>query len=302
MYDIVIVGAGTAGLTTALYALRSGKKVVVLECEAFGGQITLSPCVENYPGISKISGMDFAEGLFNQVQALNGEIAFGRAVKAEKTEHGFAVTTEDDERYEGYSLVIATGAKHRLLGVDGESRLTGRGVSYCAVCDGAFYKGKEVAVVGGGSSALSDALYLAKTSSRVYLIHRRDAFRAEEYLVNQVKDEPRITCIMDSVVEAITGDKKLETLLLKNKKTAETQSLPVSGLFVAVGMEPDNRVFADLVELDEAGYVKAGEDCRTAAPGVFAAGDCRTKEVRQLATAAADGAVCGLAAGKKLLS
>lgn len=299
MYDIVIAGAGTAGLTTALYALRSGKKAVILECEAVGGQITLSPCVENYPGISNVSGMDFADGLLGQVQALGGEVTFGKIIRAEKTEKGFAVITEDEERYEGRSLVIATGAKHRMLGIEGEKEMTGRGISYCAVCDGAFYRNQEVAVVGGGSSALQDALYLAKTSSRVYLIHRRDTFRAEEYLVNQVKAEPKIVCIMNSTVEGVKGSPKLESVVLKNKMTGEKQLLPVSGLFAAVGMVPDNQAFAGLVELDETGYVIAGEDCRTSMPGVFAAGDCRTKEVRQLTTAAADGSVCGLEAGKR---
>ena len=276
MYDMIIVGAGTAGLTAGIYALRSGVKPLILECEAMGGQITLSPCVENYPGIAKISGMEFADGLMAQLTNLGGEVTYGRVISARKIDNGFEVCTEDGETYEGKNLIIASGAAHRHLGIEREQELIGRGVSYCAVCDGPFFKEKTAAVVGGGSAALQDALYLAGICSKVYLIHRRDTFRAEK-----------------SLVTALIGEKKLTELEVTNL-SGEKKTLVADGLFVAIGMEPHNEVFRDLVDLDEAGYVIAGENCKTRTPGVYAAGDCRTKTVRQLTTAAADGTVCGL--------
>ena len=279
MYDMIIVGAGTAGLTAGIYALRSGVKPLILECEAMGGQITLSPCVENYPGIAKISGMEFADGLTAQLTNLGGEVTDGRVISARKIDNGFEVCTEDGETYEGKNLIIASGAAHRHLGIEREQELIGRGVSYCAVCDGPFFKEKTAAVVGGGSAALQDALYLAGICSKVYLIHRRDTFRAEKSLIDQVMVAENIECVMESRVTALIGEKK---------------TLVADGLFVAIGMEPHNEVFRDLVDLDEAGYVIAGENCKTRTPGVYAAGDCRTKTVRQLTTAAADGTVCGL--------
>ena len=279
MYDMIIVGAGTAGLTAGIYALRSGVKPLILECEAMGGQITLSPCVENYPGIAKISGMEFADGLMAQLTNLGGEVTYGRGISARKIDNGFEVCTEDGETYEGKNLIIASGAAHRHLGIEREQELIGRGVSYCAVCDGPFFKEKTAAGVGGGSAALQDALYLAGICSKVYLIHRRDTFRAEKSLIDQVMVAENIECGMESRVTALIGEKK---------------TLVADGLFVAIGMEPHNEVFRDLVDLDEAGYVIAGENCKTRTPGVYAAGDCRTKTVRQLTTAAADGTVCGL--------
>lgn len=296
-YDMIIAGAGTAGLTAGIYALRSGIQPLILECEAMGGQITLSPCVENYPGIAKISGMEFADGLIRQLTGLGGEITYGKVVSADKTENGFEVRTEDGETYEGKILVIASGAAHRHLGIEREEELIGKGVSYCAVCDGPFFKGKIAAVVGGGSAALQDALYLAGICSKVYLIHRRDTFRAEKSLIDQVKQTENIECVMESQVTALIGQPKLTALEI-TKKASDKRQIEVDGLFVAIGMEPHNEAFAGLVDLDEAGYVVAGEDCKTRTEGVYAAGDCRTKAVRQLTTAAADGTVCGLA-GKK---
>lgn len=293
-YDMIIVGAGTAGLTAGIYALRSGIKPLILECEVMGGQITLSPCVENYPGIAKISGMEFADGLMAQLSDLGGEVTYGKVILSRKTANGFEVRTEDGEIYEGKILVIASGAAHRHLGIACEEDLIGKGVSYCAVCDGPFFRGKTAAVVGGGSAALQDALYLAGICSKVYLIHRRDTFRAEKSLVNQVKNTANIECIMESRVTALVGEHKLEALEVTNA-AGNKQTLEIDGLFVAIGMEPHNEAFEELVELDDAGYIIAGEDCKTKTPGVYAAGDCRTKAVRQLTTAAADGTVCGLA-------
>ena len=312
-YDMIIVGAGTAGLTAGIYALRSGIKPLILECEVMGGQITLSPCVENYPGIAKISGMEFADGLMAQLSDLGSEVTYGKVTSSRKTENGFEVRTEDGEIYEGKILVIASGAAHRHLGIAREEDLIGKGVSYCAVCDGPFFRGKTAAVVGGGSAALQDALYLAGICSKVYLIHRRDTFRAEKSLVNQVANTANIECVMESRVTALVGEHKLEALEVTSAtnttntanatNTANTanaagdkQMLEIDGLFVAIGMEPHNEAFEELVELDDAGYIIAGEDCKTKTPGVYAAGDCRTKAVRQLTTAAADGTVCGLAA------
>ena len=293
-YDMIIVGAGTAGLTAGIYALRSGIKPLILECEVMGGQITLSPCVENYPGIAKISGMEFADGLMAQLSDLGSEVTYGKVTSSRKTENGFEVRTEDGEIYEGKILVIASGAAHRHLGIAREEDLIGKGVSYCAVCDGPFFRGKTDAVVGGGSAALQDALYLAGICSKVYLIHRRDTFRAEKSLVNQVANTANIECIMESRVTALVGEHKLEALEVTNA-AGDKQTLEIDGLFVAIGMEPHNEAFEELVELDDAGYIIAGEDCKTKTPGVYAAGDCRTKAVRQLTTAAADGTVCGLA-------
>ncbi len=294
IYDMIIVGAGTAGLTAGIYALRSGIKPLILECEVMGGQITLSPCVENYPGIAKISGMEFADGLMAQLTDLGGEVTYGKVISSRKTENGFEVRTEDGETYEGKILVIASGAAHRHLGIEREEDLIGKGVSYCAVCDGPFFRGKTAAVVGGGSAALQDALYLAGICSKVYLIHRRDTFRAEKSLINQVRNTANIECVMESRVTALIGEPKLTALEVTN--TAGTkQTIEIDGLFVAIGMEPHNEAFAELVDLDDAGYVIAGEDCKTKTPGVYVAGDCRKKAVRQLTTAAADGTVCGLA-------
>ena len=294
IYDMIIVGAGTAGLTAGIYALRTGVKPLILECEVMGGQITLSPCVENYPGIAKISGMEFADGLMAQLTDLGGEVTYGKVISTRKTENGFEVRTEDGEIYEGKILVIASGAAHRHLKIAREEDLIGKGVSYCAVCDGPFFRGKTAAVVGGGSAALQDALYLAGICSKVYLIHRRDTFRAEKSLIDQVANTANIECVMESRVTALIGEPKLTALevtdLEGSKKTIE-----VDGLFVAIGMEPHNEAFEELVDLDDTGYVIAGEDCKTKTPGVYAAGDCRKKAVRQLTTAAADGTVCGLA-------
>lgn len=291
---MIIVGAGTAGLTAGIYALRSGSKPLILECEVMGGQITLSPCVENYPGIAKISGMEFADGLMAQLNDLGGEVTYGKVISSRKTENGFEVRTEDGETYEGKILVIASGAAHRHLGIAREEDLIGKGVSYCAVCDGPFFRGKTAGVVGGGSAALQDALYLAGICSKVYLIHRRDTFRAEKSLINQVANTANIECVMESNVTALVGEPKLTALEVTNT-AGDKQTIAIDGLFVAIGMEPHNEAFEELVDLDDAGYVIAGEDCKTKTPGVYAAGDCRKKAVRQLTTAAADGTVCGLA-------
>ena len=294
-YDIVVVGGGTAGMTAAIYAKRAGKNVILLEQEGIGGQIVTSPNVENYPGIKQISGIEFAEALYVQASDLGAEITFEKVENILPTDGKFEVKT-DMRTITAGAVILATGAKSRPLGLDKETELTGKGVSYCAVCDGAFFKGSDVAVVGGGSTALQDALFLSAYCSRVYLIHRRDSFRGEEKTVASLREKANVEFVLSSVVEAIKGEKSVDGILVKDIKTGTVTEKSVAGIFVAIGQVPRNEEFASLVELDAYGYIKAGEDCKTSLQGVFAAGDCRTKEVRQLTTAAADGAVAALAA------
>lgn len=294
MNDIVIIGAGTAGLSAAIYARRAGKTVLVLEQLSYGGQIINTPEIENYPGIRKISGFDFATGLYEQATALGAEVLIEKVVSIEDGDIKKVVTEEGS--HECRAVILATGAKNRPLGLAREEELTGAGVSYCATCDGAFFRGKDVAVNGGGNTALEDALFLSNYCSHVYLIHRRDAFRGDDKEVQRLKDKENVEFVLDSVITALNGEDALESVSIKNVKTGEEKDLAVKGLFVAIGQMPDNAAFAGLVELDDHGYIKAGEDCLTGAKGIFTAGDCRTKTVRQLTTAAADGAVAALAA------
>lgn len=295
MHDILIIGGGTAGLTAGIYASRAGKTVLILEGAGFGGQIASSPLVENYPGLPAVSGSDFTDALLRQVKELGVETVARQARSAEQTETGFRVTA-GKKVYEGRSLILATGVHHRHLGVSREEELTGRGVSYCATCDGAFFSGQDTAVVGGGDSALQSALYLSGICKTVYLIHRRDRFRGSEALVNRVKAKGNIYLKLTRTVTALEGDPALTGLQLKNGATGEEENLPVAGIFVAVGQIPDNGMFSHLADLDENGYFDAGEDCQTKTPGVFAAGDCRKKVLRQLTTAASDGAIAATAA------
>lgn len=296
MYDSVIVGGGTAGMTAAIYLLRAGKKVLLLESTALGGQITSSARIENFPGLYGISGVEYADKLAEQVYEFGGEIEPVEVNHAYREGDHFVITTTDDDHYEGKTLIIASGAAHRHLGLEREEELAG--VSYCAVCDGAFYKGRETAVVGGGNAAVQAALYLAELCQKVTLIHRRDGFRCEPVLLERLRKLPNVTIRTGGVVHRLLGEEKLTGLELKFGENLET--MPVGGLFIAVGQQPANEPFKELVALDEAGYVLAGEDCLTSAPGVFTAGDCRTKPIRQLATAAGDGATAGLAANAYL--
>lgn len=295
MYDIVIIGAGTAGLTAAVYGARAGKSVLVVEAENFGGQITASPRVENYPGIASISGNEFAANLLDQALGLGVQAELERVIGV-TCEQGHKLVITEENAYPCLSVIVAAGVKHRTLGLAREAELTGEGVSYCAVCDGAFFKGRDVAVVGGGSTAVSDALFLSEYCRRVMLIHRREQFRAEEALVRQLRLRKNVDFLLDSRVTALQGGSSLEGVRVENLRTQEERFLAVEGLFVAVGQVPDSSAFAELLDLDADGYLIAGEDCRTSCEGIFAAGDCRTKQVRQLATAAGDGAVAGLAA------
>ncbi len=279
-----------AGLTSAIYAVRAGRSVLVLEREGIGGQIATSPKVENYPAAASISGAELSDRLFEQASSLGAELDFGDVTGIEKTETGFSVLTEDGT-FEGRSVIIASGVHHRKLGIAREEELFGRGISYCAVCDGAFYKGRRVAVVGGGNTALSAAVFLAGICEEVTLIHRRNEFRAENYLVEQIEKIPNITVCTPATVSELLGEDKLSGVRL-----SDGREIILDGLFVCIGKVPDNTAFSSLVDLTEDGFIDAGESCLTRTAGVFVAGDCRKKEVRQLTTAAADGSVAALAA------
>ena len=293
MHDIIIIGAGTAGLSAAIYALRAGKTVLLLEASAYGGQIINTPEIENYPAIKNISGFEFASDLFKQAKDLGAEIKYQKVISINST--GTKVTTSKDE-YECKAVIIATGTTTRKLGLPHEDEWLGAGISYCATCDGAFYKGKDVAVNGGGSTALEDALFLSNYCSKVYVVHRRDEFRGENALVEQLKEKDNVELCLNSTIKALKGEKSLEGIEVENKIDGTVKTIPVSGLFVAIGRQSNNVEFKDLINLDQGGYVVAGEDCRTNIDGIFTAGDCRTKAVRQLVTAASDGAVAALAA------
>ena len=295
MHDLIIIGAGTAGLSAAIYGCRAGKKVLVFEENYYGGQIVNTPHIENYPAIKQISGFDFAKALYDQAVELGAELVFQKVLSIKNTETGKAVVTKEGE-YPCKSIILATGAKHRTLGLTKEQELTGKGVSYCATCDGAFFRGRTTAVFGGGNTALSDALYLAEGCKTVYLIHRRNEYRAEVSLQEKVKQKENIIPVFESKVAELLGDESLTGITVENVSTKEQKEIAVDGLFIAIGYAPDNKRFEDMVTLDDYGYIVAGEDCKTSMGGVFAAGDCRTKQVRQLTTAAADGAVAALAA------
>lgn len=295
MDDIIIIGAGTAGMTAAIYGQRAGKRILLLEEGIYGGQIVNTPEIENYPGIQQISGFQFAMNLHEQAMALGARLETGKVLEIQ--EHNTCKTVRTaDTSYDCGAVILATGARNRKLGLDLEEMLTGRGISYCAACDGAFYKDKTVAVVGGGSTALGDADYLANSCKQVYLIHRREEFRGDARLAERLRKRKHITFILNSVITELMAGERLEQIRIEDVQTKESRTLSVDGLFVAIGQTPENQAFANIVKLDSQGYIQAGEDCKTSAAGIFAAGDCRTKTVRQLTTAAADGAVAALAA------
>ena len=296
MYDIIIIGAGPAGMTAAIYARRAAKSVLVLEATGYGGQIINTPDIENYPVEAHISGFDFATKVYEQAKALGAEFVFEKAVGiedsgAEKT----VITTKN--RYTGRAVILATGSENRKLGLENEDALVGRGVSYCATCDGAFYRKKTVAVVGGGNTALEDALYLSDLAETVYLIHRRDQFRGEESTVARLKERENIRFVYNSTVTKLNAEKKLQSIEVTNKD-GTVSTIEVNGLFIAVGRIPENQNFASVMDLDESGYAIAAENCRTKTPGIYVAGDNRVKDVRQLVTATADGAVAATEAIK----
>lgn len=295
MFDVAIIGAGPAGMSAAIYARRAGLSVAVFEGEMCGGQMILTPEVENYPGFAHISGAELSFSMSEQMTALGAELIESR-VQAVKADGHYTVCTSDGD-YKAKTLIIANGAKRRKLGIVGEEAFGGRGVSYCAVCDGMFFKGKTVCVVGGGNTALEDAVYLAGICEKVYLIHRRDEFRAKGMLVEKVKAAANIEILYSAVPTEIMGDTRVKSLRIKEANGE--REIETSAVFVAIGLEPENEIFNNIVTLKD-GYIAAGDDTHTSREGIFAAGDTRTKSLRQIITAAADGATAATEAEKYL--
>lgn len=288
-YDIIIIGAGPAGLTSAIYACRASKKTLILEAKNYGGQIITAKDIENYPATPHISGFDLATQMYTQALELGADVKFETVLDISSDKR----VLTNKATYQTKAIIVATGSDYRKLGLDNEERLTGKGVSYCATCDGNFFRGKEVAVTGGGNSALEDALYLSDLCSKVYLIHRRDEFRGDAATLNKIKSKENIEIILNTNVTKINGDDFLSSIeITDNDKN--TKELKISGLFVAVGRIPYNENFGKTIELDENGYAVSGEDCKTNVPGIFVAGDFRTKTLRQLVTATGDGAVAAV--------
>ncbi|MBQ3425337.1 MAG: FAD-dependent oxidoreductase [Clostridia bacterium] len=290
MYDIIVIGAGPAGMTAAIYGRRAAKSVLVLEAVSYGGQILNTPDIENYPVEAHISGFDFSTRVYEQAKALGAEFAFEKAVEI-RDEDGVKTVVTPKNTYQARAVILATGSENRKLGLEDEERLTGRGVSYCATCDGNFYRNKVVAVVGGGNTALEDALYLSDLARQVYLIHRRDSFRGDDTNAKRLRERANVEIIYNANVTRLISEKRLKAIEVTDKLDGSIQTIELNGLFVAVGRVPENQNFAGLVELDAAGYAMAGEDCHTKTPGVFVAGDNRAKALRQLVTATADGAM-----------
>ncbi len=306
IYDLVILGSGPAGLGASIYAQRADLKTLVIEKEMVsGGQVLTTYEVDNYAGLPGIGGFDLGMKFREHADKLNVEFAEDTVLKiepADLTENELVQAAEagaglwqvagENSTYLAKTVILATGARHRKLGVPGEEELSGMGVSYCATCDGAFFKKKTTAVIGGGDVAIEDAIFLARLCEKVYLIHRRDELRGAKSLQNKLMDMENVEVIWDTVVDSINGTHKVESLGLSNKKTGEKKEISVDGVFIAVGISPNTGAFEGLVELDAGGYVKAGEDGQTSAAGIFAAGDLRTKNLRQIVTAVADGANC----------
>ena len=300
IYDLIIIGSGPAGLSAAIYAQRARLDALVIEKEMMsGGQVLTTYEVDNYPGLPGINGFDLGMKFREHADRLGARFAEDQVLQVEKTEEGFLVKGEK-ETYRTRTVLIATGAAHRKLGVPGEERLAGMGVSYCATCDGAFFRDKVTAVAGGGDVALEDAIFLSRICRKVYLIHRRDELRGAKSLQEAVMALDNVEILWDTVIEEIQGDGQVESLKLKNKKTGEERDLPVQGVFIAVGITPNSQAFEGTVEMDR-GYIIAGEDCRTSVPGILAAGDVRTKQLRQIVTAAADGANAVTSAEQQIL-
>ena len=294
MVDIIVIGGGPAGLTAAVYARRAGKSVLVLEKDALGGQITWSPKVENYPAVPAVSGMDLGNRMAEQAMDMGAEVEIDEVLRIEDFGSHKRVYGSFGTEYDARAVILAAGAKPRKLGLKREDELVGSGVGYCAVCDGAFFKGQAVAVNGGGNSALQDAVLLSDLCSRVYLVHRRGSFRGEEALVNLLRGKENVEFVLNAVITGLKGDSELSGITVE--QDGLQREIPVSGLFVAIGHEPDLAAFADFLDLDAQGYAASDEGCLTKTEGFFVAGDCRRKKIRQVTTAAADGAVAALAA------
>ena len=301
MYDIVIVGGGPAGLTAAIYGLRAGKSVLVIEKGGFGGQIAFSPKVENIPGIKVISGAEFADKLTDQAMSLGADVELENVTAIEKTAEGFTLFTEEGSTFAGKTVILALGVKHRTLGLPGEEDLIGNGISFCAVCDGAFYAGQEVAMIGGGNSAQQEALLLSEVCKKVTVVQNLADFTGEKKLADALLEKENVTAIFSTVVAAYEQtDGALTGLQLRNEETGELSSIRVDGAFLAVGLQPENQPFAGFADLNDWGYFDTPEDCCTKTPGLFVAGDCRSKRIRQVVTAAGDGAIAAMAACRYL--
>ena len=299
MYDTVIIGAGPAGMTAAIYAARAGKSVIVFEKKSPGGQIINTLEVDNFPATPGISGVKYAMTLQQQAQSFGAEFKFEEVIGVEKINEGnthFVIKGKKGD-YESLSIILATGLENRRIGLENEDRLVSHGISFCAACDGAFFRGKDVAVYGGGNTALEDAAYLASICSSVTIIHRRDRFRGEQTLVDALKQYDNVNYVMNSTIEAVNGDKMIESVITRDKITGEEKEIKINGLFEAIGQIPSGSTFANLVAVDDRGYYEVGENCDSKlVDGVFVAGDGRSKRIRQLTSAVADGAVAGSSA------
>lgn len=293
MYDIIVIGGGPAGLTAAIYARRANKSVLVIEKGSFGGQITFSPKVENIPGFAEVTGNEFAEKLVEQALGLDAEVECAEVLEIKQGDIKTVVT--DSGEFEAKTVIIATGAKHRMLGLAREEEFVGEGISFCAVCDGAFYAGRDVAVIGGGNSALQEAILLSDLANKVYVVQNLDFLTGEQKLQEKLAAKENVEIILGHTVKGIIGDTTLTGITIADSNDNEKQ-LDIDGMFVAIGLIPQNEAFEGVINLDERGYVASDENCLTNADGIFVAGDCRSKKIRQVATAAADGAVAALAA------
>lgn len=297
MYDMIIVGGGPAGLTAAIYGLRAGKTVLVIEKGGFGGQIAFSPKVENIPGTKLISGAEFADQLTEQAMALGADVELETVTQVQKAEDQFLVQTEEGSSFAGKTVILALGVKHRTLGLPGEEALIGHGISFCAVCDGAFYEGQRVAMIGGGNSALQEALLLSEVCQQVTVVQNLADFTGEKKLAQALLQKENVQVHFSTVVAGfLQSDGSLTGLQLRREETGELFEISVDGAFLAVGLEPRNDAFAHLAQTNPWGYFDAGEDCLTQTPGLFVAGDCRSKRIRQVVTASSDGAIAAMAA------
>lgn len=294
MYDIIIIGAGPAGLTAAIYALRANKKVLILEAKMVGGQILKTNKIENYPGIESISGFDLANNMYNQVIKLGGIIKYELVKKITKDKE--AIT--DNNTYKGKTIILATGKENRKLNLPNEEKYIGSGLSYCATCDGNFFKNKIVALVGGGNSALEDALYLSNICEKVYLIHRKDKFSAEDKYVKEVEKNSKIEIIYNSNIISINGENRIENIEIEVDN--KIKKIEISGLFIEIGTQPKNELFGDIIELDEKGYIKSSDGVHTNVDKIYVAGDTRVKELRQITTAVSDGSIAATTAIKEM--
>lgn len=301
MYDIIVVGGGPAGLTAAIYALRAGKSVLVIEKGGFGGQIAFSPKVENIPGFSQIGGSEFAEHLTEQALALGADAEIETVTTVTKNGDIFAVTTEEGNTFEGKAVILAVGVKHRVLGLPGEDTLIGNGISFCAVCDGAFYAGQDTAMIGGGNSALQEALLLSEVCRKVTVVQNLPTFTGEAKLAEALMAKDNVEVLFSTLITGYLSENgALTGLTVRSEENGEEKTIAVDGAFLAVGLVPENAAFANLAKLDERGYFAADEQCTGDVEGVFVAGDCRHKHIRQVVTAAADGAVAAMAACRYL--